>query len=52
MALVVWFGVILFLERQMAGRLSWEDDVLHNEFGKEWEAYAERVRWRILPGVL
>lgn len=52
MALVVWFGVILSLERQMAGRLSWEDDVLHNEFGKEWEAYAERVRWRILPGVL
>lgn len=51
-AFVVWLGDLLFIERQLAGRLSWEDDVLHKEFGKEWELYAERVRWRILPGIL
>lgn len=45
-------GVSRINVRQVAGRLSWEDEVLHNEFGKEWEAYANRVPWRILPGVL
>lgn len=50
--LATWFAGIVFLERNVVGRLSWEDDVLHKEFGKEWETYADRVRWRILPGVL
>lgn len=49
---VMWFVGIAFCALQVAGRLSWEEEVLHKEFGKEWEAYAERVRWRILPGVL
>lgn len=51
-SIVIWFAGIMFCVRQVAGRLSWEDEVLHNEFGKEWEAYAIRVPWRILPGVL
>lgn len=49
---VVWLGDLLLIERHLAGRLSWEDDMLHKEFGKEWELYAERVRWRIFPGIL
>lgn len=48
----VWLVDLLFIERHLFGRMSWEDDVLHKEFGREWELYAERVRWRILPGIL
>lgn len=50
--LATWFAVIVGLERNVVGRSSWEDDVLHKEFGKEWETYADSVRGRILPGVL
>lgn len=49
---VVWIGAVFLIGYKLAGRLSWEDDVVHKEFGKEWELYAERVRWRIFPGIL
>lgn len=52
MTFVVWLGAVLLIGCKLAGRLSWEDDVVHKEFGKEWELYAERVRWRIFPGIL
>lgn len=28
-----------------------EDEVLKKEFGKEWEEWSTRVRWRLCPGV-
>lgn len=52
MTFVVWLGAVFLIGCKLAGRLSWEDDVVHKEFGKEWELYAERVRWRIFPGIL
>jgi len=34
-------------------RRSWQEDALMKKmFGKEWEEWRARVRWRILPGVL
>jgi protein-S-isoprenylcysteine O-methyltransferase Ste14 len=32
-------------------RLLQEDEVLKKSFGKEWDEWASRVRWRIMPGV-
>jgi len=30
----------------------WRDNALcHQKYGKDWEAYCRKVRWRILPGV-
>lgn len=29
-----------------------EDEMMKSEFGKEWEEWAGRVRWRVLPYVL
>ena len=48
----IWIANVILCERNLFGRLGWEDDVLHREFGKEWEKYAERVCWRLLPGVM
>jgi protein-S-isoprenylcysteine O-methyltransferase Ste14 len=28
-----------------------EERVLESEFGREWEAYKGRTRWRLVPGV-
>ncbi|EIW81527.1 hypothetical protein CONPUDRAFT_56307 [Coniophora puteana RWD-64-598 SS2] len=28
-----------------------EDEFLHKEFGKEWEEYSRRVKYRLIPGV-
>ncbi|KAI0046191.1 hypothetical protein FA95DRAFT_1414149 [Auriscalpium vulgare] len=32
-------------------RVPTEDALLHEVFGREWEAYARRVRYRFIPGV-
>ncbi|KLO17801.1 hypothetical protein SCHPADRAFT_867693, partial [Schizopora paradoxa] len=42
-------GELTTVERNLAGRLLWEDGLLRDEFGKEWMEYARRVPWRILP---
>jgi len=47
----VWLAALVSVERNLAGRLVWEDGVLRDEFGKEWTEYARRVPWRILPFV-
>ena len=45
----VWFmlghiGVTL-------GRMSVEDDILRKQFGAEWDNWAKRVPYRVIPGV-
>lgn len=32
-------------------RVRGEDDMMHAAFGDEWEKWAERVRYRLIPGV-
>lgn len=47
----VWLAALVSVERNLAGRLLWEDGLLRDEFGKEWMEYAQRVPWRIIPFV-
>lgn len=47
----IWLAAMVSVERNLAGRLLWEDGVLRDEFGKEWTEYAQRVPSRILPFV-
>ncbi|KAF9223633.1 hypothetical protein BS17DRAFT_109429 [Gyrodon lividus] len=46
---LVGFCVVLFAS--VFGRMGDEDKVLKRVFGKEWERWAERVRYRLIPGV-
>jgi len=42
------FDAVIFLIRR-----SWEEDALmKKEFGKEWEEWAGRVKWRVFPFIL
>lgn len=45
--LIAWLGLLAFLVR----RMKHEERVLKSEFGAEWEEYARRTPWRLLPGV-
>jgi len=36
----------------MITRLPVEDEFLHKHFGKEWEEYARRVSYRMIPGII
>jgi len=33
------------------GRMSVEDDILRKQFGAEWDNWAKRVPYRVIPGV-
>ncbi|KLO17802.1 hypothetical protein SCHPADRAFT_900350 [Schizopora paradoxa] len=46
-----WVVAIIYCERSLVARSLSEDEVLKNEFGKEWIEYARRVPWRFLPFV-
>ncbi|KAI0030463.1 hypothetical protein K488DRAFT_54204, partial [Vararia minispora EC-137] len=50
--LAMLWVVILFLLPVVMARAPKEDAQLHEVFGEEWEAYARRVRWMFVPGVL
>lgn len=45
--LAAWLALLAFLARRMRH----EERVLAGEFGAEWEEYARRTPWRLLPGV-
>jgi protein-S-isoprenylcysteine O-methyltransferase Ste14 len=45
--LIAWLALLVFLIR----RIRHEERVLASEFRKEWEEYAQRTRWRLLPGI-
>lgn len=44
-----WGGWSLILAGMLAARVPLEDEVLHREFGAEWEAYATRTRYKLIP---
>lgn len=44
---VAWLALLAFL----VWRMNHEERVLASEFGAEWEEYAQRTPWRLLPGV-
>ena len=48
----VWLTKCAFAFRGMCVRLRAEDEVLKGTFGVEWEAYASRVPFKFLPGVV
>jgi len=45
---IVWQGIVV---ANMMKRTVKEDGVLKKEFGKEWEEWAQRTKYRILPGI-
>ena len=45
----VWLGWCLGVPTLLLGRCAKEDKALKAEFGKEWEAYARRTRYRLVP---
>jgi len=48
----VWLMKCAFAFRGMCVRLRAEDEILRGTFGAEWEAYASRVPFKFLPGVV
>lgn len=48
---VFWLVKTCFVFKCTHRRLGIEDRALQKVFGKEWEAYARRVRWSVLPGI-
>ncbi|KAI0360702.1 ICMT-domain-containing protein [Trametes cingulata] len=49
--LVAAFGYIGFVGLQVLTRVNKEDEVLREKFGDEWEAWAQRARYRLIPFV-
>ncbi|KLO17803.1 hypothetical protein SCHPADRAFT_936818 [Schizopora paradoxa] len=47
----VMLAVFVGAERGLRGRMVWEEEVLKREFGREWDGYARRVPWRVVPFV-
>ncbi|KAG1800435.1 uncharacterized protein HD556DRAFT_1230410 [Suillus plorans] len=48
---VAWLAEITLLMISVVFRVSHEDEVLKSAFRDEWEAWAETVRYRLIPGV-
>ena len=48
----VWLMKCAFAFRGMCVRLRAEDEILRGTFGAEWEAYASRVPFKFLPGIV
>lgn len=51
LGLVFYIGWVIFACTYLALRAPREDETLRNRFGKEWEEYRTRVRWRFIPCV-
>ena len=47
----LWVGTAAYALRCTLRRLDVEDAELRRVFGKAWDAWAGRVRWRLVPGV-
>ncbi|KAI0746354.1 hypothetical protein C8Q80DRAFT_1271264 [Daedaleopsis nitida] len=46
-----WAAKVAYALRSTLRRVATEDAGLRRVFGAEWEAWAARVRWRLVPGV-
>jgi protein-S-isoprenylcysteine O-methyltransferase Ste14 len=41
----------LVLAAALVSRTKIEDEMMKNEFGEQWQEWARKTRWRLLPGV-
>jgi protein-S-isoprenylcysteine O-methyltransferase Ste14 len=49
--LLVWMAIAAAVVVSLVLRIPNEDDLLHARFGAEWETWALRVRYSLIPGV-
>ncbi|KAI0794882.1 hypothetical protein C8Q75DRAFT_514319 [Abortiporus biennis] len=49
---IFWCVKVYYAMRSTYRRLFIEDQELQKVFGKTWDSYAQRVQWRVLPGIL
>ncbi|KAJ7088041.1 hypothetical protein B0H15DRAFT_949853 [Mycena belliarum] len=47
----IWIVGLSLAYLGLGSRMRKEDRMLHEKFGAEWEAWAARVRYKIIPGV-
>ncbi|KZT69998.1 hypothetical protein DAEQUDRAFT_668479 [Daedalea quercina L-15889] len=47
----VYFAWMAYAAVNLAARAPQEDEILKKQFGKEWEDYARRVPYRLIPGI-
>ena len=47
----VWVAKCLFACHGMTTRMKKEDNILEATFRESWEDYAERVPWKLIPGI-
>lgn len=48
---VAWAFLSLSVPLLLLGRVNVEDEVLHEQFGEEWVAYARRTPYKLIPFV-
>jgi protein-S-isoprenylcysteine O-methyltransferase Ste14 len=46
-----YIGATSLVVSGLLSRISKEDEGLKREFGSEWDAFADRVRWALIPGI-
>ncbi|KAH9986321.1 hypothetical protein BJV74DRAFT_774992 [Russula compacta] len=46
-----WFAMETYVLSSIMARASTEDALLRKQFGGEWDAWASRVPYRVIPGV-
>ena len=47
----MWTAWVLAIPTTLSARTPTEDEILHRKFGDEWEAYAKRTPYRLIPFV-
>ncbi|KAF9231817.1 hypothetical protein BU15DRAFT_55704 [Melanogaster broomeanus] len=50
-AVWVWVASFVVVLSGILRRMPEEDRMMKRAFGKDWERWAERVRYRLIPGV-
>lgn len=46
-----WLGILSIIPVGVIARTAAEDQVLHKEFGQQWDAWARTTQYRLVPGV-
>lgn len=46
-----WLGILSIIPFGIVARTAAEDQVLHKEFGQQWEAWAQKTQYRLVPGI-
>ena len=48
---VVWAVIVSSVSYLLVIRVPTEDMVLRKQFGEEWDRWAEKTRYRLIPGI-